>query len=106
MAPSLTESDNGKTIPLKVGAEATLRLPENPSTGYRWALDAADSSIAAVKEQSFEAGASAPGAGGVAQWTIRAAAPGSTTIKLKRWRPWEGDKSVVERYEVTVSVSP
>jgi inhibitor of cysteine peptidase len=105
MAPSLTESDNGKTIPLKVGVEATLRLPENPSTGYRWALDAADSSVAAIKEQSYD-GASKPGAGGVAQWAIKAAAPGSTTIKLKRWRPWEGDASVVERYEITVSVSP
>ena len=62
MAASLTESDNGKTIPLKVGAEATLRLPENPSTGYRWALDAADSSVATIAEQSFEAGGSAPGA--------------------------------------------
>lgn len=103
---SLTESDNGKTIPLKVGAEATLRLPENPSTGYRWALDAADSSIAAVSQATEEAGGSAPGAGGAAQWTIRAAAPGSTTIKLKRWRPWEGDSSVVERYQITVTVSP
>ena len=31
--------------------------------------------------------------------------PGSTTVRLKRWRPWEGDKSVVERYDVTIDVS-
>lgn len=106
MASSLTSGDNGKTIDLKVGGEATLSLPENPSTGYRWALDAADSKVAEVAEQSFDAASSAPGGGGQAQWTIVAKAPGSTTMKLKHWRPWEGDKSVAERFEVTVRVSP
>jgi hypothetical protein len=37
---------------------------------------------------------------------MRAKAPGSTTIKLKRWRQWEGEGSVVERFELTLRVSP
>ena len=37
MASVLTSADNGKTIDLRVGAAAALRLAENPSTGYRWA---------------------------------------------------------------------
>jgi inhibitor of cysteine peptidase len=84
---------------------ATLRLPENPSTGYRWALDAEDSNLVDVTQSEYAPASTAPGAGGEARWTIKARAPGSTTVKLKRWRPWEGDKSVVERYDVTIKVS-
>jgi inhibitor of cysteine peptidase len=105
MASSLTAADNGKSIELKVGAEATLRLPENPSTGYRWAVDAADSKIVDITQSEYAPASNAPGAGGETQWAIKAKAPGSTTIKFKRWRPWEGDKSLIERYEVTVHVS-
>jgi inhibitor of cysteine peptidase len=101
----LTAADNGKRIVLKVGAEATLRLPENPSTGYRWAVDAADSHLVDVSQSEYAPASNAPGAGGQAQWTLKAKAPGSTTVRLKRWRPWEGDRSVVERYDVTIDVS-
>jgi len=27
-------------------------------------------------------------------------------LRLKRWRPWEGDKSTVERFELTIRVLP
>jgi hypothetical protein len=37
---------------------------------------------------------------------MRATAPGTTTVKLKRWREWEGERSVVERYEITLEISP
>jgi inhibitor of cysteine peptidase len=101
----LTAADNGKKIVLKVGAEATLRLPENPSTGYRWAVDAADSHLVDVSQAEYAPASNAPGAGGQARWTIKAKAAGSATVRLKRWRPWEGDKSVVERYDITIDVS-
>jgi len=106
MAQVLTKADSGKTIDLKVGAEAALRLPENASTGYSWALDGGNDGVAAVSEQGSSQAGSLPGAGGEAQWTIAAKAPGSATIKLKRWRSWEGEKSVVERFDVTVHVTP
>lgn len=105
MTPVLTTADNGKRIALKVGAEATLRLRENSSTGYRWAVEAADSSLVEVTPSERAPASNAPGAAGEAQWTIKAKAPGSTTVTFKRWRPWEGDKSAVERYSVTIDVS-
>jgi inhibitor of cysteine peptidase len=106
MASVLTSADNGKTIDLRVGAEAALRLAENPSTGFRWGVDAADASVAAIKEEAYGATSKAVGGGGQAQWLIKAKAVGTTTIKLKRWREWEGDGSVVERFEITLRVSP
>ena len=101
----LTSADNGKTVDLRVGAEAELRLRENPSTGYRWALDAADSRLVAIEEGEYVSTAKMIGAGGETQWLIRAKAPGLTEIKLKRWRPWEGERSVVERYQITLRIS-
>lgn len=106
MASALTSADNGKTINLQVGAAATLHLPENPSTGYRWAIDATDANVAEIKEEAYDPTSKAVGGGGEAQWLMEAKAPGATTIKLKRWRQWEGESSVVERFELTLRVSP
>lgn len=30
----------------------------------------------------------------------------STRVRLKRWRHWEGDKSVVERCAITLDIKP
>jgi inhibitor of cysteine peptidase len=106
MASVLTSADNGKTINLRVGAAAELHLPENPSTGYRWAIDAADANVAEIKEEAYDPASKAVGSGGQAQWVMKAKAPGTTTIKLKRLRQWEGESSVVERFELTLRVAP
>ena len=34
----LTESDRGRTVELAAGSLVTLRLRENPTTGYRWSM--------------------------------------------------------------------
>jgi len=102
----LTRADNGRTVDLKVGADATLRLPENPTTGYRWAIDAADANLVEIKEGQFVSSSStAAGAGGEAQWLIEAKAPGATEIRLKYWRPWEGDSTIADKFAVTVRIS-
>jgi len=106
MASVLTSADNGRTIDLRVGAEAALRLPENPSTGYTWAIDATDANIAEIKEETYDATSKAVGGGGEAHWLIKAKAPGATRLKLKRWRQWEGDSSIVERFEIALRISP
>ena len=105
MAPVLSSADKGKTINLRVGADATLRLPENPLTGYRWAIETADENVAEIKEQAYDPASDAVGGGGEARWLMKAKSPGATTIKLKRWRQWEGESSVVERFELTLRVS-
>lgn len=37
-------------------------------------------------------------------WTLRARASSRTRVGLKRWRHWEGDKLVVERFAITLQV--
>ena len=106
MSAGLTEADNGKTVELQVGGDVVIRLPENAATGYRWAVDAADKNLVDVTEGEYVAASKAVGSGGWAQWIIQAKAPGKSQIKLKRWRRWEGERSVVERFELTLQVVP
>jgi inhibitor of cysteine peptidase len=106
MSSVLTAADNGRTVELHVGDEVALHLPENATTGYRWAIDSADANLVDIKEGQYVSTSEKMGGGGEAQWLIKAKAPGATSIKLKRWRQWEGESSVVERYEITLRISP
>jgi len=102
----LTETDNGTTVESHVGEEVVLRLPENASTGYRWAVEAVDTNLVDVQEGEYLPMSNAVGGGGEAQWIVRAKATGVTLIKLRRWRRWEGESSVRERFEFTIRIMP
>ena len=106
MSSVLTAADNGRTVELPVGDEVALHLPENATTGYRWAIDSADANLVDIKEGQYVSTSEKMGGGGEAQWLIKAKAPGAASIKLKRWRQWEGESSVVQRYEITLRISP
>jgi len=106
MSVILTAADNGKTVELHVGDAAVLRLPENATTGYRWAVDAADGSVVEIAEGEYIATPNRVGAGGEAQWIVHAKAAGATQVKLKHWREWEGERSVIERYEISLRILP
>ena len=104
MVSVLSVADNGKTIDLRVGHSVLLRLPENPSTGYGWTFDA-DSRLVEISEKRHVHSAETIGSGGESQWSIKATAPGTATLRLKHWREWEGEGSVTERYEVGLVIS-
>ena len=40
------------------------------------------------------------------RWVIQAKTTGTATLTLKLWREWEGDPSVIERYQVTLAITP
>jgi inhibitor of cysteine peptidase len=104
MCTVLTAADNGRLVDLPVGDEVALRLPEDARlAGYTWAIDFSDANLVDIKEGQDVSTSE----GEVdAQWLIMAKAPGATSIKLKRWQQWEGESSVVERYEITLRISP
>ena len=104
MALEISTSQNGQTLAIKVGDSVELRLPENASTGYRWAVDVLDEAHVMVCETGFR-GRDSAGSGGDAYWQLRATAPGDTAIGLKRWRPFEGDRSIVERFAITLHIT-
>jgi len=99
---TLTKADNHSSIKAREKDEIVVRLPENPSTGFRWHVERAGGTIELEKD-SFELGSDPQfGSGGVREFRfrIRSALPGQ--IELKHWREWEGEASVNERYVVDI----
>ena len=92
----------------KVGDVLLVRLHENASTGYRWALDALDEAkLELVKSEYLREGAAKKVVVGSASgmtWTLKAKAKGTTQVKLKLWRSFEGDKSIQQRFTVTLKI--
>lgn len=84
-----------QTLRLAVGQSASVELEENPSTGYRWGIDAKASSnlsILRISDRGFterEGGKRLPGAPGIHRWNIEAASAGSASVILIYRRPWE-----------------
>lgn len=78
----VTQNQTGQTIDMRVDEVIELRLPENPSTGFRWALTSPGAPVCAIVGDSFRLGGSAPGAPGEHRWEIRGVRPGTCDVSL------------------------
>jgi inhibitor of cysteine peptidase len=78
-------------IEARVGEPFEIRLPGNPSTGYRWTLiDPVPALLRGVGVARIERGRSdLAGAPGQEIWTFEATAPGSAPLLFEYRRPWE-----------------
>lgn len=103
----LTSADHDRTAEPRVGERLAVRLPENPSTGYTWAIDETDRRLLALDGTDYTAPVEGSvGARGQRTFTLTARQPGEVALKLKYWRFWEGDASVTERYTVNLRILP
>jgi inhibitor of cysteine peptidase len=100
----MTESDSGKTVGADVGDTLELSLDENPTTGYRWAVESLDTRVIAAQEGKYSSSSGGVGGGGSMKWSLKAIASGKTEFRLKLWRQWEGEASVQKRFNVTLIV--
>jgi inhibitor of cysteine peptidase len=103
---SLVETDNGRTIDVRLGETVQITLPENATTGFRWAIDHYDEDTLEALATDPHYSAKAVGSGGEVAFSFRAKKIGSGEIVLKHWRQWEGDASVTARFRVQVHVQP
>jgi inhibitor of cysteine peptidase len=106
MTIALTETDDGSQIRVQVGDAIELRLPEIASTGYRWSTEDLEPNIFGLNEAGADYPDEAIGARGYARFLITLRATGTGTLRLKYWRPWEGEASVQRRFVVDVEVTP
>ena len=88
------EGQSGTGVEVPAETWLAIRLRENPTTGFRWSVENADG--LAVEESVDRSGA--PGAAGLHEFRFRAPAPGSHHLRLKHWRDWEGETSVIGRF--------
>jgi inhibitor of cysteine peptidase len=102
---TLTRADNGNVVALRVGDRLVLRLEENPTTGYRWAMEDHDEDVVSLQHQEYAPlPHAAVGGGGQRSWTFVVRKAGADTLRLKLWRAWEGESSITRRFTVTLHV--
>jgi inhibitor of cysteine peptidase len=103
---SLVESDNGRTVDIRLGESVRITLPENATTGYRWAIDHYDEDIIEALSTEPSYTANAIGAGGEVTFIFKGKKIGTGEIMLKHWRHWEGDSSITTRFHIQLRVQP
>ena len=97
----LSEQDSGRTAEVEIGKVITVCLKENPTTGYRWTVEAAKG-LEQIATPSKAAGAI--GAAGVREFQFRTTKVGRYELRLLNYREWEGKGSAVARFNATIIV--
>jgi len=90
------ESAAGSSVDVAAGDVLAIRLKENATTGYRWTLETGDG---VTMEERIRPGAT-PGAAGMHEFRLRAANAGKRQLRWRHWRDWQGDDSIIGRFEI------
>jgi inhibitor of cysteine peptidase len=101
----VTEIENGTSISLKSGSTFSLRLEENPSTGYSWELNLSDG-LSILDDKYIEGPnpENLEGVPGTHLWVIEATAPGSQKVNGIYKRSWENITGTEEKFRLNVEV--
>lgn len=101
----LSINDHGKTLNTKVGDTVIIYLDENPTTGFLWSIDNGIEDVALLEDSEFRmAEGTGVGGGGQRKLVFKAKTPGEVELKLKHWREWEGEGSIISRFAVILRV--
>lgn len=110
-APGTLELDDQQRLcdPLELRAGQTfdLRLPSNPTTGFRWVLR--DSGAPALRLLGPEVyttpeDAGLVGSAGVSTWRFRAVSRGEGQLTLDYRRPWEEGVAAERTFACRISI--
>ena len=82
-------ANDGSAVHVAVGDVVIVRLPENPTTGYRWSVERSAGLAPAGDE--FSATSSAVGGGGERTLRFAARSPGTFRIEASLRREWEAN---------------
>ena len=100
----IDQSHAGRAVGVPVGEWFLLRLPENPTTGYRWEFQSALDPALSLEEDSFARAGTAPGAGGLRSWRFRAVRAGEFRLQLALKRGWQ--PRPIETFSIDIRVAP
>jgi inhibitor of cysteine peptidase len=92
----------GAQIDARSGDRIVVRIPESPTTGYRWIVGDLPGCVELAGDELVPPRSSRPGAGGERLVTLVATHPGSARIVLELAQPWEG--KAADRFELLVTV--
>lgn len=98
-----TEDNNGSTVELATGDTFRIKLNENPTTGYQWALETTDG-LEIMSDNFLPPATGLVGAGGIHEWDIKATASGTQQVTGVYSRSWENLTDSEQRFVLTVEV--
>jgi inhibitor of cysteine peptidase len=102
---TIGESQNGATVYVNRTADITLKLNENPTTGYRWNLTATPGLV--MVNDTFvpsDTTGKLVGSGGTRIWEMNAAGTGTQIINVVYMRSWEPVTGNETTFSMTVIV--
>lgn len=98
----LTHQQSGGSFETSSGDLIMVRLEENPTTGYRWTVERKDN--LELERDYYEKMSSAIGAAGFRIFHFRTHIAGLQELHMKNWREWEGDSSIISRFNANILV--
>lgn len=85
----------------------TVELGSNPTTGYSWGEQTANSDPALIKQvqhRRIPPEVKRSGAGGLQTWTFETLKPGVATLNFSYGRPWEGGEKRTWTLKLVVKI--
>jgi len=95
-----TEANNGSEVQLATRDTFQIRLPENRTAGFRWAIQALPPFCQVTGDQ-FISPPAVLGAAGEHIWAIETRGPGTSELVLSYGRSWESQAT--REYKLTLS---
>ena len=101
---TLDENSNGQTVEADLGQEVEIRLPENPTAGFRWRIAQGGEPVCTLLSDWFDPGLDAPGQAGIHSWKFKAIAEGTGAIKLIYRRSWQDNTAETRSFALSLKV--
>jgi len=98
------ESSNGQTISVAKDSMVTIRLQENPTTGYSWQVNVTEGlSIVHDEYLPDKVPAGMVGSGGTHTWTVQPQDAGTFTFSAIYMQPWMNVTGSEATYTLTIA---
>jgi len=102
---AISQTDDGRSLPVKLGDLISLSLAENPTTGYRWEIEEPTEALELQQDTYSSAVPKRVGTPSTRTFVFRVAGAGRIKLRLRRWRPWQGESSIEERFSINLQAS-
>ena len=102
---TIGQTDNGRSLPVRLGDLIRLSLSENPTTGYRWDIEETSDILELQQDTHSSQSPAQPGRASTRTFVFRVAGAGNIKLRLRRWRPWQGESSIEERFSIDLRAS-
>lgn len=102
----IQQENNGQTFDATIGQVFEIRLPENPTTGFRWDMASGKPAYAVIRDEFRPPQPARPGAPGEHTWELKALAAGDCEIELSYRRRWQPDDQPANTFRVRLHVTP